>query len=69
MKYPDFMYGSGAVERCPSGLRCTLGKRVWGKTHRGFESPPLRHFSFLSARYLHRAHGVERTVCGLFSLS
>ncbi len=31
------------VERCPSGLRSTLGKRVCGKPHRGFESHPLRH--------------------------
>ena len=25
-----------------SGLSRTPGKRVWGKTHRGFESRPLR---------------------------
>jgi hypothetical protein len=31
------------VERCPSGLRSTLGKRVLGKLNRGFESHPLRH--------------------------
>jgi hypothetical protein len=31
------------VERCPSGLRSTLGKRVSGKLDRGFESHPLRH--------------------------
>jgi hypothetical protein len=30
------------VERCPSGLRSTLGKRVLGKLNRGFESHPLR---------------------------
>ena len=30
-------------ERCPSGRRSTLGKRVWGQLHRGFESRPLRH--------------------------
>ena len=30
------------MERCPSGLRCTLGKRVWMKIHRGFKSLPLR---------------------------
>src|SRR5215831_10365472 len=30
-------------ERCPSGLRSTLGKRVLGKLNRGFESHPLRH--------------------------
>jgi hypothetical protein len=31
------------TERCPSGLRSTLGKRVLGKLNRGFESHPLRH--------------------------
>jgi hypothetical protein len=31
------------AERCPSGLRSTLGKRVLGKLNRGFESHPLRH--------------------------
>ena len=30
-------------ERCPRGRRSTPGKRVWGHTHRGFESP---HFRF-----------------------
>jgi integrase len=30
------------MERCPSGLRSTLGKRVYGQTYRGFESLPLR---------------------------
>jgi hypothetical protein len=30
------------LERCPSGLRSTLGKRVYGKLYRGFESHPLR---------------------------
>jgi hypothetical protein len=29
-------------ERWPSGLRRTLGKRVYGKPYRGFESHPLR---------------------------
>ena len=32
------------LERCPSGRWCNLGKVVWGQLHRGFESPPLRHF-------------------------
>ena len=33
----------GAIlERWPSGLRRTLGKRVCGRPHRGFESLPLR---------------------------
>ena len=31
------------TERCPSGLRSTLGKRVLGKLNRGFKSHPLRH--------------------------
>jgi hypothetical protein len=26
----------------PSGLRCTPGKRVYGKPYRGFESLPIR---------------------------
>ena len=30
------------MERCPSGLRSTLGKRVCGKPYRGFESRSLR---------------------------
>jgi hypothetical protein len=34
---------NASVERCPSGLRSTLGKRVLGKLNRGFESHPLRH--------------------------
>src|SRR3546814_1479864 len=34
------------AERCPSGLRSTPGKCVYGLTpYRGFESLPLRHFS------------------------
>ena len=32
------------MERCPSGLRSTLGKRVYGQTYRGFEPLPLRQF-------------------------
>jgi hypothetical protein len=31
------------MERCPSGLRSTLGKRVCRQRHRGFKSRPLRH--------------------------
>ena len=31
------------AERWPSGLRRTLGKRVYGKPYRGFESRSLRH--------------------------
>ena len=33
-------------ERCPSGLRSTLGKRVCVYAYRGFESLPLRHIQF-----------------------
>ena len=33
------------MERCPSGLRSTLGKRVYVKAYRGFESHSLRFFS------------------------
>jgi hypothetical protein len=42
--------GSHFTERCPSGLRSTLGKRVLGKLNRGFKSHPLRHpvLGFLS---------------------
>jgi hypothetical protein len=36
------------AERCPSGLRSTLGKRVLGKLNRGFESHPLRHIFALT---------------------
>jgi hypothetical protein len=36
------------AERCPSGLRSTLGKRVLGKLNRGFESHPLRHIVLLN---------------------
>ncbi len=32
------------MERWPSGLRRTLGKRVKGQLFRGFESHSLRHF-------------------------
>ena len=30
------------LERCPSGLRSTLGRRAYLKRYRGFESPPFR---------------------------
>ena len=30
------------LERCPSGRRCTLGRRVCSREYRGFESPSLR---------------------------
>src|SRR5262249_46427525 len=38
------------VEVCPSGLRSTLGRRVYGKLYRGFESHSLRHPSLMNAR-------------------
>ena len=31
------------MERCQSGLMSTLGKRVYVKAYRRFESCPLRH--------------------------
>src|SRR5207302_1434136 len=33
---------------CRSGLTGTPGKRVWSKSHRGFESLPIRQLSFSS---------------------
>src|SRR6266849_7316550 len=36
-------FKTGHLERWPSGLRRTLGKRVCGKPYRGFESHSLRH--------------------------
>jgi hypothetical protein len=45
------LHHDGFQERCPSGLRSTLGKRVPGKLGRGFESHPLRHtFAVSSGR-------------------
>ena len=35
-------YHDYRTERCPSGLRSTLGKRVYMKVYRGFESHSLR---------------------------
>lgn len=35
------------MERWPSGLRRSLGKRVYGKPYRGFESLPLRQSAAL----------------------
>ena len=40
---PCGICGDSTAERCPSGLRSTLGKRVLGKLNRGFKSHPLRH--------------------------
>src|SRR5436190_7447399 len=37
-------------EGWPSGLRRTLGKRVYGKPYRGFESHSLRHRTTKSLR-------------------
>ena len=34
------------LERCPSGLRSTLGKRVCGQPYLGFESPSLRQIKY-----------------------
>jgi hypothetical protein len=58
------------TERCPSGLRSTLGKRVLGKLNRGFESHPLRHFIFYKIVTTKNSVGrqlneVSRTPCPL----
>ena len=39
---PGALLQSRPPERWMSGLSHTPGKRAWGKTHRGFESRPLR---------------------------
>jgi hypothetical protein len=51
------------TERCPSGLRSTLGKRVLGKLNRGFESHPLRHsvLIFLSIPFSLEETAILRT--------
>ncbi len=38
---PREITNSGEIERWPSGLRRTLGKRVFPRGNRGFESLPL----------------------------
>jgi hypothetical protein len=44
LQNPPRPFKRGALmERWPSGLRRTLGKRVCGKPYRGFESHSLRH--------------------------
>ena len=39
------------LEGWPSGLRRTLGKRVYGKPYRGFESHSLRQISLISLMF------------------
>ena len=39
----NFQFVTRSQERWPSGLRRTLGKRVYCKRYRGFESHSLRH--------------------------
>ena len=63
--YLDVHFGSSnlleteGTERCPSGLRSTLGKRVLGKLNRGFESHPLRQLLYFLVFTSSRAyHGV-----------
>ena len=56
-------------EGWPSGLRRTLGKRVYGKPYRGFESHSLRHPSPLrgfgwQATNVEGAKGVSRSSAG-----
>src|SRR5438477_4611092 len=58
-----------APEGWPSGLRRTLGKRVYGKPYRGFESHSLRHPSPLrgfgwQATNVEGAKGVSRSSAG-----
>ena len=47
------------MERCPSGLRSSPGKRVYGELYRGFESPSLRQF-FVLASEQRRGRGLRR---------
>src|SRR5262249_47926076 len=49
--------GKSCQERWPSGLRRTLGKRVYGKPYRGFESHLLRQFLKVSRFYGLRVEG------------
>ena len=42
-KYVKFIQSACSPERWPSGLRRTLGKRVYFNEYRGFESHSLRH--------------------------
>src|ERR671935_1426479 len=48
-----YIEGRKHAEGWPSGLRRTLGKRVYGKPYRGFESHSLRHVG------LFRIHGLR----------
>jgi hypothetical protein len=56
-------------ERCPSGLRSTLGKRVCRQRYRGFESlslrtipkaPPAKLVGFSFGLWSELAHGTDR---------
>ena len=55
------------AERCPSGLRSTLGKRVLGKLNRGFESHPLRHsvWAYLIRRENRAKSALLEALCAL----
>src|ERR1700730_8870737 len=71
------LYCARPMEGWPSGLRRTLGKRVYGKPYRGFESHSLRQLasplsfansrthSFLSgkSRYFNAFTSVLRSAC------
>jgi hypothetical protein len=43
-EYVRFRESDHPEERWPSGLRRTLGKRVYFNEYRGFESHSLRHY-------------------------
>ena len=48
-------------ERWPSGLRRTLGKRVYFNEYRGFESHSLRHKMFIINRLIGRLELLSRS--------
>ncbi len=51
------------MERCPSGLRCKPGTFVWGQLHRGFESPPLRFFLFITINNVDERVIMKKVLC------
>jgi hypothetical protein len=61
----DYIARAATVpEGWPSGLRRTLGKRVYGKPYRGFESHSLRHIEIqrhpISSNYIEKCRFVGR---------
>ena len=51
--YVRFKETDHPAERWPSGLRRTLGKRVYFNEYRGFESHSLRHFTAFIINHLY----------------